>query len=349
MALIVGLLALLTVIAVDFGRVFFGWVGVHNATRVAANFAATHHEANWASPADPDVMDYVEMVQNDARNLNCNPTPLNVPSPTFTDETGTPVADPQFGDIATVTLECSFRTFVPMGPFNIAAASSFPIRAGVIEGVPVGGTIPTPPPTCKNVPDLTGLTVSLARAQWSAAGFSGAVIPASGDDTDVVSAQATNPASTPGQCITPIATVSLTHAPPTPGCSIVPNMVGLTVLEARDAWDDALFTGSFTPATGSETRIVDTQTTSPAASPGDCVDPTTSATVTHVAPPIPDCEVPELLQVRRNSANGIWQGPPHSFTTSLVINPGPGNYKIGSQSLVGGSMQPCNSVMTVGP
>src|SRR5918999_1100510 len=65
-ALVAGLLALLLVVAVDFGRVFFGWVGVHNSSRVAANFAGTHPDADWTNSSDPDVVDYVRMVQNDA-------------------------------------------------------------------------------------------------------------------------------------------------------------------------------------------------------------------------------------------------------------------------------------------
>ncbi len=130
--MIVGLLAVLLVIAVDFGRVFFGWVGVHNASRVAANFAATHADAAWTVPTDPAVVDYVEMVQNDAANLNCQPSPLDVDPPTFTDQAGAPVVDPEFEDIATVTIECTFRTIVPLAPFEIAASSSFPVRAGTI-------------------------------------------------------------------------------------------------------------------------------------------------------------------------------------------------------------------------
>ncbi|CAN5198787.1 hypothetical protein BH23CHL9_BH23CHL9_04030 [soil metagenome] len=45
LALILPLLLLLLLGAIDFGRVFFGWVAVTNASRVGANYAATHPDA----------------------------------------------------------------------------------------------------------------------------------------------------------------------------------------------------------------------------------------------------------------------------------------------------------------
>ena len=39
-ALVLPLLVLLLVMAIDFGRVFFGWVALQNATRIAADYAA---------------------------------------------------------------------------------------------------------------------------------------------------------------------------------------------------------------------------------------------------------------------------------------------------------------------
>ena len=41
-ALVIPLILLLMLIAIDFGRVFLGWVGLNNAARVAANYAAMH-------------------------------------------------------------------------------------------------------------------------------------------------------------------------------------------------------------------------------------------------------------------------------------------------------------------
>ena len=50
-ALVLPMILLLMLIAIDFGRVFLGWVGLNNAARVAANYAAMHPSpSDW----DPD-------------------------------------------------------------------------------------------------------------------------------------------------------------------------------------------------------------------------------------------------------------------------------------------------------
>ena len=54
-ALVLPMILLLMLIAIDFGRVFLGWVGLNNAARVAANYAALHPNPNdlrpWPRPA----------------------------------------------------------------------------------------------------------------------------------------------------------------------------------------------------------------------------------------------------------------------------------------------------------
>jgi hypothetical protein len=57
----------------------------------------------------------------------------------------------------------------------------------------------------------------------------------------------------------------------------VPDLVGLTLASARAAWSGAGFTGSFSPALGSNNKIVQTQS-QPA---GACLPATTSISVTH--------------------------------------------------------------------
>ena len=44
-ALIVPVLMLMLLLALDFGRVFFGWVGLTNASRIGASYAAAHATA----------------------------------------------------------------------------------------------------------------------------------------------------------------------------------------------------------------------------------------------------------------------------------------------------------------
>ena len=87
-ALILPLLALLLVMALDFGRVFFGWIALQNATRIAADTAAQRADA-WPS-ADGDEeqdwrADYETFITQDLQSANCTyPTPH--PDPTFTNE-----------------------------------------------------------------------------------------------------------------------------------------------------------------------------------------------------------------------------------------------------------------------
>ena len=50
-ALVVPVLLLLTLTAIDFGRVFLGWVNLQQMTRIAANHAAEHASA-WGTPGD---------------------------------------------------------------------------------------------------------------------------------------------------------------------------------------------------------------------------------------------------------------------------------------------------------
>ena len=84
LAIVLPLMALLLVMAVDFGRVFFGWVGLHSAARIAADFAAQYPDADWADPDHPRVLEYIARIEADAAAINCDlddPLPL----PTFPD------------------------------------------------------------------------------------------------------------------------------------------------------------------------------------------------------------------------------------------------------------------------
>lgn len=57
----------------------------------------------------------------------------------------------------------------------------------------------------------------------------------------------------------------------------MPNLVGLTVANARVEWADAGFTGGFIPIVGLNNKVVETQNQVV----GACLPATTSVTVTH--------------------------------------------------------------------
>src|SRR3989337_47922 len=68
-ALLIPILLILLLGAIDFGRLFFGWVNLHQAARIGANFASTH--PSTATDAD-DQDDLVQLIQGDAAALNCD-------------------------------------------------------------------------------------------------------------------------------------------------------------------------------------------------------------------------------------------------------------------------------------
>jgi hypothetical protein len=361
-AIVLPLLALLLMMAVDFGRVFFGWVGVQNAARIGANFGAMHPDANWSNPSDPDRQDYVAQIQSDAAAINCElPDPLDVPS--YPD--GTDIGDP-----SVVNLECDFSLISGfLAPIfggttiTIGAEATFPVRYGPFTGPTGGGggpPPPPPPPTCRTVPDLDNLTVANARTAWTDAGFNaGTFYPAFGQDNEIVvpDSQLTNPASNPGDCREPNTTVTVDSDPPPPTpCAAsearVPQMVGLKLKDARTAWTTtAGFTGTITPAqTGAnQNTLVANQTLTPDAAVGACAPRTTTADLTlGTPPPPPDCTVPNFIGSHTNGAQSTWEAA--GFTTTVTYkqqNSRP--YVINEQNQVSGAVIPCSTGLQVGP
>lgn len=156
-ALILPILAMLLVMALDLGRVYFGWVGLQNAARIGANYAAIHPDA-WSAPDNPLKVQaraqYAQQIAQDASALNCSPVPStsNVPAPVFINIVGS-ANTREMGDHASVTLTCAFQLITPFansffsGGVPIGANAVFTIRAGTIAGIPVAPVIPTPTPS----------------------------------------------------------------------------------------------------------------------------------------------------------------------------------------------------------
>jgi hypothetical protein len=68
------------------------------------------------------------------------------------------------------------------------------------------------PRTCKIVPDLVGKTISIARAAWTGAGFTGSFTPNNGHGGSIVAKQS----QTAGACLPPTATMAVTYTNPGP-------------------------------------------------------------------------------------------------------------------------------------
>lgn len=225
LALVLPIVLLMLLLAIDFGRLLFGYIIVNNAARIGADYAARFSTA-WGTPGDPARRaEFEALLRRDTDVANCEL--VAVPTPTFFDATGDGTTT-DVGDRARVEVSCRFRPLTPIvsgivGTVTMTASSEFTIRAGRIAGVPV----PTPAPTPTPIP---------------------------------------TPTPTPGPT-------------PTPSCLIVPDLVNPvpeTVDQARNEWQQAGFTGTFSPNGQNNKRV--TGQSLPA---GSCQPPTAPITVTY--------------------------------------------------------------------
>lgn len=176
-ALILPLLMLLLVMAVDGGRVFFGWVALQNAGRIGADYAASHADA-WDGPPDAIQQNqrdrYELLVQQDLQSLGCQGNA--VPAPNF-DPDGNGTSDFSDGALVRVDLECAFGLLTPLaeaalgGPVTLHARADFAVNRTINTGL--GPVVDPPPPMgCDAneavVPLLTGMTMQSAYALWDA-------------------------------------------------------------------------------------------------------------------------------------------------------------------------------------
>jgi hypothetical protein len=250
-ALIAPLILLLLLVTIDFGRALYGWVVLQNSARIAANFAGLNPDG-WQNNIASVKARYEAEVTSDLTAANCDSFVTSgapAPDPTFIDgpdqavPNGPPDTTYDVGDIARVTLACTFHPITPIisaiisNNFQLQATSEFRIRVGSVVGlanptaIPPPAT-PTPTPTatstaastptatpaCVIVPDLVhnGVateTVAEARGEWLAAGFrANTFTPASGVPNKVVLTQTTSPTtSIPGDCIPWDSTVTVTN------------------------------------------------------------------------------------------------------------------------------------------
>ena len=160
LALILPLILLLTVAALDFGRIYLGYINVQNMARIAANYAANNPLA-WGTTPDTDIQTrYQNQVIEDSAATNCELPVVSgmtvVPDPTFTDVNldGTATG---LGDTVTVAINCSFAVITPLlgnilgGAVAVTAESDFPVKAGMTSvaasgsGGGGGGGVTTPP------------------------------------------------------------------------------------------------------------------------------------------------------------------------------------------------------------
>jgi len=224
-AIVAPVLLLLVLVAIDFGRMLYGWVVLQNSARIAANYAGLYPEG-WESPGDAAIVaEYEVLIEKDLNTANCTAAPTP-PSPVFTD--GPDFADPagpadtayNVGDSVRVDLACTFSPLTPIVSsivgtnFELAAGFTFRIRSGDITGLPDPTRMPRPgapppggTPACPTgeaqIPSgIVGGTVANARSAWNAT-FTGGFNPATGQNGRTVAAFTTSPADTDGDGCVP--------------------------------------------------------------------------------------------------------------------------------------------------
>jgi len=162
LALVLPVLLLLVVVALDFGRIYLGYINIQNMARIAANEAANNPLA-WSVTVDEDIQErYRNQILEDTSATNCQlPTTSGgepiIPDPIFTDMNadGTDVG---LGDQVTVQLTCYFSVATPLiggilgDQVEVTAESNFPVKAGVTAvltpgagGGGGGGGVTAPP------------------------------------------------------------------------------------------------------------------------------------------------------------------------------------------------------------
>jgi len=153
-ALILPILLFLTLTALDFGRVYLGYINIQNMARIAANYAANNPTA-WVGSGDASAQaQFRNQILQDGAATNCalpkSGTTTIVPTPTFTDGNGDGRSD-TLGDTAQVQISCTFSVITPMianivgGSVTVSAQSTFPVKTGMTAsgsgGIP-GGSAP---------------------------------------------------------------------------------------------------------------------------------------------------------------------------------------------------------------
>ena len=340
-AIVVPVLLAALLMAVDFGRVYLGWINLTNVARIGANFAAANPDA-WRGSGNPAVqLRYRQLMARDATGIDCT-LPSTLPQPTFVDSSYA------VGSRVQVNLTCTFSLLTPLissivgdgaGNVNVAANSMFTIRYGSPDAaIVIGGDAPSPSPTTAPPPSAAPSATPSPDPGASPTPTPGATAPPVvvsfyGVPTSADGSGGGPPGSTDENLIVGIPTLNITFYNNTTG----------TWGNCTWTWGDGQTSNSCsaTVSHGYTTRGIYSVTLE--------VDGQTAGRSNYV---LVGCKVPSFSGVRKNDASGLWTGAGFS-SGNMTFLPGSGNYKIGYQSLVGGLVNPpggCSgATVTVGP
>jgi len=130
LALVLPVILLIVMVALDFGRAFFSWVTITNASRVAASYAASYPDT-WNVGSEYNTRVQQELTTNAICPL------AGAFNPTFIDGPDANATTKDFGDSARVSVQCNFRILTPVvgsvvgNNLQMSATSTFPIRVGI--------------------------------------------------------------------------------------------------------------------------------------------------------------------------------------------------------------------------
>ena len=376
-ALILPIMLLLALTAIDFGRVYLGWINLQNMARAAGNYAANNPEA-WLVPQDTaTITKYRNQLINDAAATNCVLTPAVPADPNFSDGDGD-LDQNSIGDRVTVTFTCQFSLITPIisnivgETLNVSASAVFPVKYGQFAGGNIGtgpiarftGT-PTTTTTGTNVLfDSTASTGSPTTWAWTFGdgGTSSSQNPmhayaSAGTYTVALTVTSANGSNTQTR------TNYITVSSPSP----VANFTASTTTPVVSAAVSFSDTSTGSPTSWSWTFGDGGASTSQNAAHAYNTPGTYSVSLTVTGPggtnsitktnyivvSAATCTVPNFvgLGTRINNAPGLWGtgSGGAGFTTSIQQAAGhsSGNYRITFQSIVGGQKVACNSTITV--
>ena len=383
--MVLPIMLLLTLTALDFGRVYLGYINLQNMTRIAANYAANNPDA-WAGTGNAaKQLAYQNQIMGDAVASNCD-LPIvggieTAPVPVFTDFDADGV--PEIGDIARVDMTCHFGIITPViqnivgGSIAVSANSSFTVKSGMTTTQAGSG------PGVAPVAAFTGNAATSPSSLTGTAPFTVVFRDTSGgnptawlwDFNDPTSATPTSTLQDPlGHTFSTTGTylVSMT-ASNAWGSSTA--FMGITVVAAtvvdftadrqsvtvggtvtfQDtstaggtvyAWTFGTGEGTGTGTTPSHTYTI----------PGSY---TVTHTVTYPTGPLTlsrtayitvvpgSCKVPSFNGVKRNAAQALWFAKGFTGLVSDGIGAPSGNYTITAQSITADTFVPCTSSIQV--
>jgi PKD repeat protein len=384
-AIVLPIILFLTLIALDFGRVYLGWINLQSMSRIAANLAANNPTA-WSGGGDVAVQaKYQNQIRNDAAATNCELPKVGgvqtAPNPTFTDAGGNGSAA-DLGDEAHVSLSCTFHLITPGisnilgGTVAVSSSSVFPVKTGMTDTGAGGGfpgvapnaaftgngafapsTISGVPPFSVQFRDTSGGNPT----GWEWNFNDGSPLDYSQDPplhtfpntpgTYIVTMTARNAygESTASMSVTVTApsTVDFTSNTQSGNSPLAVTFdAGASTPGTAYAWDFGAGQGTGSGVTASHTYTAPGSYTVSLTVTYPTGDVTTTKT-NYISVNVGLCTVPQLFNTRRNNAQATWTGA--GFTGTVTDGPGApgGNYLIKQQSLTYPTQVPCSSSVVV--